>query len=84
MKCEGCPHNTFDKKDYSTITFSFLDKDDKEDIGFEPATSPNYYSGDRYERMCIEWKAFIKARKPGLPQLAGLLAQEYLRIEAAV
>ncbi len=85
VKCEGCKFNTFDKKEYGTLTFSCLTTtdEDEENTGFEPAAPSTYYAGAEYETLCEKWVDFIKNKKPELADLADLLAQEYLRSEAA-
>lgn len=85
VKCDGCKFNTFDKKEYGTITFSCLTTIDEneEDTGFEPVAPSTYYAGTEYEALCEKWVNFIKDKKPELADLADLLAQEYLRSEAA-
>ena len=84
VSCAGCKYEPY-RQAHSTIPNSTLDTEDEsgETVPFEPEEPQGYHDGDRYERICRAFVAFVREHDPKLAELADLLTQEYSKSEAA-
>ena len=73
-KCSECPYY-LKRENYGTATFSTLsmEGDGGEVIEFEPETPENYFSGDRYLRMLVDFINYASERNPEFKTMVQLL-----------